>query len=330
MREAMEHNSPLSHTVNVEFDGLSSLFTLEKVTGVSGMSWKLCTGRGLTNAKPRFQMDGTDYAAANDSNPWEGGDGASHTEDVDMYGFIFVPYDNGQYSLHTNWAQAKNLIGFNGTELQNFQTAYGTYLQDLSDGSVDAQNAVNLELATPRFRNVGDMEMFTALFKADGIGDGINDFLDDTQFFLSWAQTKTDPAAGQTMLGSTESETGSSTWLGVNMPCPLTENGRVGFEWNKGSKYWRSVTYAEDTMIGSKIATRGTAIEMYYTKPINNALSFNLRYTQIDYDYTGSNSFFGAEGTPYDLNNAAVVQQLQQGGQDPVTEATNLRASISY
>jgi hypothetical protein len=84
MREGMKDNSPLSHTVNVEFDGLSSKFNLDKVTGVEGMWWKLCTGRGLTNATPRFQFDGSDYATDE-----------SQSHNVDMYGFIFVPWDNG-------------------------------------------------------------------------------------------------------------------------------------------------------------------------------------------------------------------------------------------
>ncbi|MEA3289618.1 MAG: DUF3373 family protein, partial [Campylobacterota bacterium] len=64
LREGMADNSPLSHTVNVEFDGGSSKFNLDQVTGVDGMWFKLCAGRGLTNATPRFNMDipGADYA----------------------------------------------------------------------------------------------------------------------------------------------------------------------------------------------------------------------------------------------------------------------------
>jgi hypothetical protein len=32
--------------------------------------------------------------------------------DVDLLGLIAVPYDDGQYSVHTNYAKAWNLIGF--------------------------------------------------------------------------------------------------------------------------------------------------------------------------------------------------------------------------
>ncbi|MDX9744660.1 MAG: DUF3373 family protein [Arcobacteraceae bacterium] len=320
MREAQKENSPLSHTVNVEFDGLSAKFDLDKITGVKGMWWKLCTGRGLTNATPRFDMQGNDYAADNTK---------SNVHDVNMYGFIFVPYDNGQYSVATNWARAENLIGFTNSTLGAFQTAYDTYM-----GAPSATTAYALQMATPSFSSVGDMDLATIMFKAEGVGSEINDFLDNTRVFASWAQSTTRPkgATGNGgMLGSDESKTGTSIWIGANMPCLFTEDGRIGVEWNKGSKYWRSVTYGEDTMAGSKIAARGTAVEVYYTKPINKALSFDLRYTKIDYDYTGSNSFFGADGTPMTMAEA-MMDRNNDGRADsnPVEKATDLRASVSY
>ncbi|MBD3840962.1 MAG: DUF3373 family protein, partial [Campylobacterales bacterium] len=257
LREGMKDNSPLSHTVNVEFDGASFKFNLDKVTGVPGMWWKACLGRGLTNAKPRFSMSGTDYAKDD-----------TYDHDVNMYGFIFVPYDNGQYSLHTNWAKADNMIGM------TINPNTGVLLTDGTYGTPTMTNP-------PKLSSFGSLELFTAMFKAEGIGNGISDYLDDTRLFVSWAQSKTDPRAGKAMLGSTESQTGSSTWVGLNVPCVLSKDGRIGVEWNKGSKYWRSVTYGEDTMAGSKIAARGTAWEVYYTKPLTKALTFNARYTDI-------------------------------------------------
>jgi hypothetical protein len=336
LREGMEANSPLSHTVNVEFDGLSSRFNLDKVTPLKGGWFKICTGRGLTNAKPRFQNTGDDYAADNT---------ASNKNDINMYGFLFVPYDDGQYSVHTNWARAENLIGFDKAGM----SAAGAVAQGYTPASMQTYqgsgNPADLvaiqphEKAgyqseyAPKFKNFGDMDLMTVMFKAEGLGDGINDFLDDTLFFASWAQSKTRPKGSYGtggMLGSNESKTGTSTWIGANMPCPMTDDGRFGIEWNKGSKHWRSVTYGEDTMAGSKIAARGTAIEVYYNKPINNALSFNLKYTSIKYDYTGSNAFFGDDGAAFDINTDS--RTLQQNGLygDPVKKATDLRASVSY
>jgi len=286
LRVDQERKSALSHTVNVEFDGGSLKFDLDKVTGINGMWLKFCGGRGLTNSKLRFSSDGLDYTKD------------STTQNVDMAGFIFVPYDDGQYSVHMNYAQAWNLIG---------------NLDANGDGASDDGG---------KFHSFGDIEYFTSMVKVDGIGDGISDFLDDSIFFASYAQSKTSPNAGQSMLGSSQSQTGHSYWIGLNIPDGMTEDGRFGLEWNRGSKYWRSMTYGEDTAVGSKIAARGTAWEAYYNKSLTKALSSSVRFTQIDYDYTGSNGFFGDLGAPNDSNSAA--------GTNAVKKAQNITAYIRY
>lgn len=279
LRHNQQAKSPLSHTVNVEFDGASAKFSLDKLTGVEGMWFKFCAGRGLTNSSLRFDGTGNpDYSTTSNS-----------TNNVDMAGFIFVPYDNGQYSVHTNYAKAWNLIGY--------------------------ENGQNT------FTDFGDFELANIVFKADGIGNEISDYLDNTIAFASFAMSKTHPGNSTAgMLNSHESKTGHSIWLGINAPCPIDpEEARIGVEWNKGSKYWRSFTYGEDTMVGSKVAARGTAWEIYRNAKINNALSWSLRYTKIDYDYAGSNGFFGYYGDP---DNAS--------GSNYVKEAQNITASVSY
>ncbi len=105
------------------------------------------------------------------------------------------------------------------------------------------------------------------------------------------------------MLGSPKSETGTSYYVGANIPCPIVEDARVGIEYNHGSKYWRSFNYGEDTLVGSKLSTRGDAYEFYYNLPLlDRFLTAQLRYTYIDYDYTGSDMFFGSTGTPMDVD----------------------------
>jgi hypothetical protein len=55
-------------------------------------------------------------------------------------------------------------------------------------------------------------------------------------------------------------------------------------------------------MIGSKMAVRGNAYEAYWTQPIiDKVFSMQVRYTYLDYDYTGSDGFFGDGGTPYKI-----------------------------
>jgi len=258
--------SPMGHAINVEFDGLSSKFALEDVIGLEGMYVKLCAGRGMTNAAPKFS-----------ATPYDGDDGANSNPDIDLGGFIFVPYDDGQYALATMYYYANNLI-------------------DLT--AADANQSKG-------FTTVGGMHSFTANFTMNGIGDEWSDYLDDTFFFVSGAMSVTDPNSDQRMLYATtdfkgnaqaagESKTGTSVWVGLQMPSVMTEDGRWGLEWNQGSQYWRSITYAEDTNIGSKIATRGDAYEIYFIEPlVEDILTFQIRYTYLDYAYTGSEGFFG-------------------------------------
>jgi hypothetical protein len=49
-----------------------------------------------------------------------------------------------------------------------------------------------------------------------------------------------------------------------------------------------------------------------------------VNYTQIKYDYTGSDMFFGDSGTPMKPEDAL------KAGQDPVTKANDLRVAIRY
>lgn len=332
MREGnADANSPLSHLINVEYDGASFKFDLDKLTGISGMSFKLCMGKGLTNARPRFDMFGPDYSKDLTKNA-----------DVDLYGFIFVPYDDGQYSIHSMFFKANNMIGFDQSDMSAFQTAYGRYYSSNYDtlmnyyiqgaggaASNHYQNSTGLQnlsakAAALQFKNVGALNSGTILAMANGIGNGWSNFLDNTTAFASYAFTKTLPSSGHTMLGSGDSKFGSSWWLGVQIPAVFTAEGKIGIEYNQGSKYWRSVTYGEDTMIGSKLATRGKAWEGYYNQPLAKNLDMQLRYTYINYDYAGSNGFFGAEGTPYSMDEATAA------GLNVVKSASDARAYIRY
>ncbi|MDA7817068.1 DUF3373 domain-containing protein [Sulfurimonas sp.] len=254
LRDDDHANSPVGHAINVEFDGLSSKFTLNKDWGTS---IKFCMGRGMSNAQPR--MAATAYAT--DTNT------SVANPNIDLGGFIFTPYDDKQYKISSMYYYANNLID----------------LRDYTD-------------QTQGFDTVGGLHSLTTYFTVTGIGNEWSDFLDETTFFASFSVSKSDPKGGQTMFGSPESETGTSYWVGLQIPSLLTEDGRWGFEYNHGSRYWRAITYGEDTNIGSKIAARGDAYEAYFTEYlVDDILSMQLRYTYIDYKYTGSNGFFGSQ-----------------------------------
>ena len=308
LRDDDAPQSPLAHVINVEFDGLSSKLDLSKVTGVPGMSVKLCAGQGSTNAAPLFaRTDGTTYSKE---------DGL---EDIKLAGFIFEPYNDGQFITKATWYRAYDVPGFDS---ENFMTAF------------DAGTP-----AAATFNQFGDMDGAAFSVLVDGLTD--EGYFADVKVFGSFAWTETRPDAGSQMLGVTmenyaaglpgqpetismgadvgESKSGTSYWFGAQLPVTVDDEnyGVVGVEFNHGSEYWRPFTYSEDTMIGSKIAARGDAWEAYYTYQINDALSAQVRYTSIDYDYTGSNGFFGSGGTPMKIDDvkdgAAGFDQIFSG-----------------
>ncbi|SFV59145.1 FIG01209174: hypothetical protein [hydrothermal vent metagenome] len=200
---------------------------------------------------------------------------------TDFGGFILVPYDDGQYAVWMENIWAWNMQGYTSNQLDTLGNYFGTNI----------------------------------LFKADGIGDGISDFLDDTKAFVSFALSRTNPDGGKQMLGSTDSKTGSSVWIGADMP-GVGDNDRWGVSFVRGSKYWRSMTYGEDTLVGSIAAVRGKAFDIYYIKQIIPHLTTSLRATYLDYDHAGSDAFFGEGGNP--------------DQSDYVKKATDIRAYIRY
>lgn len=298
LRDDDQPASPMGHAINVEFDGASAKFGFDDV--LDGMYFKLCAGRGMSNAAPKFTS--TPYASVSD---FQGGNTA-----IDLAGLIFVPYDNGQYSVSTQYYYANNLID-----------------------AIDPANQM------AGFDTVGGMHSATANITVNGIGNDMGDFLDDTIFFVSGAMSVTDPKNDKRMLYGAmdtnmmatktgESKTGYSYWVGTQFPSLLSEDGRWGVEYNNGSQYWRSITYGEDTNIGSKMATRGDAVEAYMTEYlVEDILSLQLRYTYIDYKYSGSNGFFG-ETTGAAMSMADVVKFGM--GTQVVDEAQDIRFYLRY
>jgi len=167
--------------------------------------------------------------------------------------------------------------------------------------------------------NLGDMDGAVASLLVDGLSE--DGYLSGVKLFASFAWSNTRPDHAEKMLGSLDEESGTSYWFGLQAP---VFGGKFGLEYNHGSEYWRSFTYGEDTMIGSKLAVRGDAFEAYYTKELTKGLSFSIRYTNIDYEYTGSNGFFGAAGAPMKIADAL------NNGINSVDEAQDIRAYIRY
>lgn len=292
LRDDDEAQSPLGHIINVEFDGASASVNLGNVTGIPGMSFKLCLGQGSTNAAPMFSGS-TNYT-----------DDENDIDDIQLAGFIFVPYDDGQFIVKTTAFRAFDMPGYSMNSMQ----------EAMSGTDMDADGRI------APMSQFGDIDGAAISVLVDGIGD--EGILSETKVFASFAASVTRPN-GAPMLGSMDDETGTSYWLGAQIP---VLGGDLGLEFNHGSKYWRPFDYGEDTMAGSKLAVRGDAWEAYYTYPITQALSAQLRYTYLDYDYSGSNNFFGVDGAPMTM---AQANMMGMGGM-VVDKASDLRFYVRY
>ncbi len=253
--------SPLAHITNMEVDGVMFKVDTEKYL-TPGSYLKLVYGRAHSGGIETL------FDSVGGYQPYAQADGDIN-ENVDYLVALANLYNDGQYNL-----MFENATIFNTKGARDGIKPCDKLPEGGKNCSLDAGTA-NL----------------TALsLQVDGIGSGINDFLDNTTAFASLATTRYMPSSGHQLLGSTDSETGYSYWVGATFPDMMTEKGRFGLEYNHGSKYWTPMTWSEDTAIGSKVAVRGDAFEAYWNFNlfgIDN-LTGQARYTYLMHDYTPS------------------------------------------
>ena len=253
MREnESDEGSPLAHITNMEVNG--AMIKLDFSRYIPGNYVKLVYGRAHTGEMENVYGTGNENVI-----PYADKDTDAEDENVDFFVMPGDAYNNGQYQLMYQWAHIFDTKGKN--------TATG-----ITKGAA------------------GSADLFALSLKVNGIGDEINDFLDDTVAFASIASTRYDAKDGHTLLSSADGGTsnGHSFWAGVYIPDMITDSGRFGFEYNYGSKNWTPMTWAEDTAIGSKIAVRGSAYEAYWNFNLFGIkyLPSQVRYTYAQHDYT--------------------------------------------
>ena len=263
-RENMkEPGSPLAHITNMEVDAVMAQLKTDKY---------LLPGSFIKFVYGRAHSGGIDKIYG--STPYAQKDGDVN-ENVDFLIALGSLYNDGQYNLMFENALILNTKGARtGTKIG----------APLADGS-----GKNKSL------DAGKADLMALSLQVDGVGDEINDFLDDTTLFASVAATKYMPDSGHELLGSTSDKTGKSIWVGVTFPDMITDDGRFGLEYNKGSKYWTPMTWAEDTAMGSKLAVRGDAYEAYWNFNLfgSKYLPSQIRYTHAQHDYTPNNKCQG-------------------------------------
>lgn len=256
MRENEETSgSPLAHITNMEVD--AAMVKLDWDRFIPGAYTKLVYGRAHTGEHQGVYGQSTEPARfPYAQDPYDTG---YEDDNVDFFVMPGSAYNDGQYQLMYQWAHIFNTKG-----------------KHIDTGAKKGA--------------AGVADLYALSLKVDGIGDEISDFLDETSVFASVAYTNYDAKAGNSILGSDDggSKSGQSFWIGALIPDMITDSGKLGFEYNHGSQYWTPMTWAEDTAIGSKIAVRGDAYEMYWNFDLFGVkyLPSQIRYTYMQHDYT--------------------------------------------
>ncbi|MFH2046083.1 MAG: DUF3373 family protein [Pseudomonadota bacterium] len=282
----LEGGSPVATLINWQFDGASLSFGLEDATNIPGFELKFCYGLG-------FESEYGNSASLSST---------ADVDDVHMAGFIATLFNNDTTSAVLNYAYAWDVTdGFTGLTVMPFIA----YKDDLNNDGVNEyyfqKNYGGFISRLEPTSNIGDWQAASLLVRSNLT----EKFDKDIDFFISGSWSHTDPSQisenpfyeimGQGLLssnGDLKSRDGYMIYVGAIFPMPL--DAKVGLEYNYGSKYWFNFTGAEDSLIGSKLATRGQVYEIYYNQPIVGRNFFiQLGGQYYDYDYTGSGNPLG-------------------------------------
>lgn len=297
----LEGGSPLGTIINWQFDGASLNFGLEDVTGVPGAAFKLCYGVG-------FEGDwGNSYSLQ---------ESASEVEDVNLFGFIATLFNNDSFSAVVNYAHAWDITdGFTGLTVMPFIVSKADQNQDGSKEYYFTQNSGGYITRMEPSTEIGDWDAATLLMRKNFYEETGKDI----DLFLAGSWSATDPSSisanpffemmGMGLLssnGQLEQQDGYSIYAGALFPMPF--NAKLGLEYNWGSQYWFNFTGAEDSLVGSKLATRGSVYEGYYIQPVFGRNFFVRAGTRFyDYKYTGSGNPLGE---PMDISEANSLNGL--------------------
>lgn len=304
----MRGGTPTGNVMNLNFDGITIGRNLEDWTGIEGMVARFCYGQGF-------------------ESEWGNGEMFNELDkikDTHFAGFNFDLYNDGTNFLQATLFTAQGINdGFKGVIA--FPVQYGAMFAPTLYNDMQKFPNFNFVTRVQPSTEIGDMNLAGVVFSREE-ENGINWFVSG-----GWTQMRPNGEAGmfggmgtdaifQATLNSTGTEVimapvtaqesknrdGYGFYAGVQVPAP---KGKLGLEYNYGSKYWTPFTQTQDDVVGSKLATRGHAGEAYYIVDINPRMFLKFSGIYYDFEYSGSGSPVGApkkvddikDGTAYSL-----------------------------
>ena len=304
----MRGGTPSGHLVNFNFDGITAGYKLSEHTGVEGQTVRFCYGQGF-------------------ESEWGNGElfNQIDTKDTHLGGFNIDAINDGTNFLQFTLFRAMDVAdGFKG--MIAFPSQYAGFFAPTMNQDMQKFPNFNFVTRVQPSTTIGDINLGGVGFAREEM-NGVN-------WFSSFGWTQADPNGKSGMFGgllsdpvyeaqlnSTGSEIimqaaradsdktrdGFSVYAGVQIPAPM---GKLGLEYNFGSKYWIPFTQGQDDMLGSKLATRGNVGEAYYIFDINPNMFIKLGGLYYDYEYTGSGSPVGAPQKVSDVKNGAAYSML--------------------
>lgn len=254
-------------------DGIVATANFQKVTGMENAALRLAYGKAY-QAHDDYQYSGVSNYTGVDINTSTD----DNLNDADTFGAFL----DG------------SIPGVPGTLMQIYYvTARHIPGTDMGMGSVGAND--------PGFnQNIGNFSITGAFIEATNFYDSGLDL------FIQYAMSKADPngkvwdpygtGMGYGLMtntpGDTDSKDGNAFWAGFRYTIPFIPGGKIGYEYNQGSKYWFNFS-SGSTDLTNKLATKGNANEIYYIQDINRYAYARLGAVFIDYDYSNSGDYRG-------------------------------------
>jgi hypothetical protein len=248
--------------VDYAYDGMT-LGWAPDIDALPGAYGKICYGRG-------FQEKIHSDAAASVKN-------------MDMLGFVVVPYDTDKLSLHLEANRGMNIIdnpngaSVNLGDIDQYGVAVMSTLKNVGPGTLNMFGSAAMDRSKPN----GNTYVLPGGF---------------------------DTRAGLMFTGVAESKTGNAIYVGARYDLP--SKTKIGFEFNHGSKDWIAFVPAGDDMWTSKLGTRGNVYEGYLIQELayapiasEKAKTFlRIGYQYYKFDYTGSNNWVGGSEKISDIS----------------------------
>ncbi len=283
--------TPTGNVMNLNFDGITVGYSLSEATGIEGMIARFCYGQG-------FESEWGNGEMFNDIT----------TKDTHFAGFNFDLFNDGTNFLQTTIFRAQDINdGFKGTIA--FPTQYGELFAPTLFKDMQKFPNFNFVTRVQPSTTIGDINLGGIVFSREE-ENGI-------KWFTSGGWTQLRPNGNAGMFGgmgtdavfeaqlsadgtevmmvpvnATEDKVrnGYGFYAGVQVPAPY---GKLGLEYNYGSKYWSPFTQGQDDALGSKLATRGHVGEAYYIFDINPNMFIKVGGLYYDFVYTNSGTPVG-------------------------------------